>query len=178
MGGERTNEVIAQTIAKCLDNEITNIHVIMLFVTFEAGINPNDIKAMEIFLDMFGGNGVKICLCITHADNHDIKWQRTRVEELHRFEATKHLIETENMEILFMGCAGSTHNIRTEDELLKQYKKVYLMRRKMLETIFSATERVQLSSLNVAKQNFSQCELCRSPFYCCEAFAGRSGGQL
>merc|ERR1712137_1486631 len=87
MGGERTNEVIAQTIAKCLNNEITNIHVIMLFVTFEAGINPNDIKAMEIFLDMFGGGGVKICLCITHADNHDVKWRQTRVDELHRFES-------------------------------------------------------------------------------------------
>jgi len=155
-GGERTNEVIAQTIAKCLDNEITNIHVIMLFVTFEAGINPNDIKAMEIFLDMFGGGGVKICLCITHADNHDVKWQRTRKEELHKFEATKRLIETENMEILFMGCVGSTHNIHTEDELLKQYKKVYLMRRKMLQCIFDASARVQLSTLNVAKQKVDE----------------------
>jgi len=150
-GGERTNEVIAQTIAKCLDNEITNIHVIMLFVTFEAGINPNDIKAMEIFLDMFGGGGVKICLCITRADMHDVKWQRTRKEELHRYEITKRLIERENMEILFMGCMNDTYNYRTAEELLIQYKKVYLMRRKMLQVLFAAHDRVQLSSLNVAK---------------------------
>jgi len=51
---ERTNEAITETIAKCLENEITNLNVIILFVTFEAGINPQDIESMKIFLNMFG----------------------------------------------------------------------------------------------------------------------------
>merc|ERR1712137_353723 len=76
--------------------------------------NPNDIKAMQIFLDMFGGSNLKICLCITHADGHDNDWQITRKEELMKYKATKDMIEKEGMEVIFMGCVGSLHNITTK----------------------------------------------------------------
>merc|ERR1712137_960401 len=44
-GEERTNEVIKNTISQCLENEITHIHAIIMFVTFEAGINQEDVQA-------------------------------------------------------------------------------------------------------------------------------------
>jgi len=155
-GSERTNEAIKKTIAKCLEHEITNIHIIILFVTFEAGINPNDIKAMQIFLDMFGGSNLKICLCITHADGHDNDWQITRKEELMKYKATKEMIEKEGMEVIFMGCVGSLHNITTKGQLERLYKRVYLMRRNLLKHIFQAENRVQLDTLNVISDDVAK----------------------
>jgi len=151
-GGERTNEVIAQTISKCLEHEITNINVIIMFGTFEAGINRDDIKAMEIFLDMFGGSNVKIALCITHADKHDDDWQEMRRLELNKLKLMKELIEKENMAILFMGCVGKSYiNVNSDQDLLELYMRIYLMRREMLQMIFSAENRVQLVQMNIAK---------------------------
>merc|ERR1712137_1031336 len=50
-GEERTNEVIKNTISQCLENEITHIHAIIMFVTFEAGINREDIQANKRLRD-------------------------------------------------------------------------------------------------------------------------------
>eukprot|EP00300_Choanocystis_sp_HF-7_P000605 c10504_g1_i1.p1 GENE.c10504_g1_i1~~c10504_g1_i1.p1 ORF type:complete len:377 (+),score=25.65 c10504_g1_i1:56-1186(+) len=157
---ERTNEAIAQTISRCLEHEITHVHVIVMFATFEAGINKEDIKAMEIFLGMFGGCNIKIALCITHADKHDQEWQDTRKKELMNYPAMKDLIEKEHMEIIFMGCAGKNYvGIETEKALLQVHQKIYLMRRKMLKMIFDSEQRVQLVDTKVAKNKIKALEI-------------------
>jgi hypothetical protein len=154
---ERTNEVIAQTIAKCLENEITNIHCIILFATFEAGINPNDIEAMKVFLDMFGGCGVSVCLCITHADKHSDQWREVIKSQLTKHEELSALIEKEKMPILFMGCVDTKDKVHKDvDDLLYDYKTVYQMRKELLDLIFAAKEKKLLNQMNVAKRKIDQ----------------------
>jgi len=153
----RTTEVIARTIGKCLENEITGIHCIIMFITFEAGINAQDIAAMKVFLGMFGGSGVKVALCITHADKHNDSWKEAIETQLRKIPELSDLIENEKMEILFMGCVDTENRQYTQDEDLRDdYLAVYEMRKKMLEFIFSAKDRFPLNQMNVARQKIEQ----------------------
>lgn len=52
------------------------------------------------------------------------------------------------MEIIFMGCCNITPDITTEQDALHLFKRVYLMRRKLLNIISEASVRVQLTSIN------------------------------
>ena len=154
---ERTNEAILTTIAKCLEHEITSINAIVIFVAFETGINPNDIAAMQLFLNMFGGSGVKIALCITRADNHNKEWRAMRIAELKKHEVIAQLIDEEKMEIFFMGCVDPRcGNYATEKDLLRGYKNVYNMRAKLLQFIFDANESVQLNKMKIAQNKINQ----------------------
>jgi GTPase SAR1 family protein len=150
---ERTNEVIAQTIAKCLENEITNIHCIIMFLTFEAGINRDDIEAMKLFLDMFGGAGVSVALCVTHADKHSDEWRENIRDQLLKHKELSELIDKEKMSILFMGCVDlKDKQYYDEETLMDDYISVYNMRKEMLEFIFAAKEKKMLNQMNVAKK--------------------------
>jgi len=150
---ERTNEVIASTIAKCLENEITNIHCIIMFVTFEAGINRDDIDAMKLFLEMFGGSGVSVALCVTHADKHSDSWRKDILQQIHQHSDLSQLIEKENMQVYFMGCVHVKDKIYSNaDELQEDFVNIYEMRKEMLQFIFSAKEKRMLNQMNVAKK--------------------------
>jgi len=154
---ERSNEMISQTIAKCLENEITNINGIILFSTFEAGINQQDILAMKIFLDMFGGCGVSVCLCITHADKHTEKWCESIKSELTQHKELAPLIEREKMPILFMGCVNYNDKVYTSaDDLLDDWKSVYGWRKELLDWIFAANNRKNLTQMNISKKKIEE----------------------
>jgi len=149
--------VIAQTIGKCLENEITNIHCIIMFATFEAGINRDDIEAMKVFLDMFGGCGVSVCFCITHADKHTDEWRKDKRDQLLRHPELSALIEKEKMAIVFMGCVDTKDKIyNNEEDLSEDYKMVYEMRKNLLDIIFAAREKKMLNQMNVAKKKIEE----------------------
>lgn len=159
---ERTNEVIAQTITKCLENEITNIHCIILFLTFEAGINRDDIAAMKLFLEMFGGCGVSVALCVTHADKHNDTWRKSIREQLLQHPELSELVKQESMQILFMGCVDTKDRTYFDEDTLKDdYLSVYEMRKEMLELVFAAREKKLLNQMNVAKKKIEavQCAM-------------------
>jgi len=154
---ERTNEVIAQTIARCLENEITNIHCMIMFVTFEAGINRDDIESMKLFLDLFGGSGVSVALCVTHADKHADSWRNSIKEQILRHPELSILLEKEKMPIMFMGCVDTTDKLySSEEDLTEDYKNVYEMRKDMLQFIFAAKEKKPLNQMKVAKKKIEQ----------------------
>lgn len=153
---KRTNEVLAETIAKCLENEITVIHCIILFLTFEAGVNRDDIDAMKLFLDMFGGSGVSVALCVTHADKHTDDWKEDIKKQLTQHEELSVLIDREKMPIVFMGCVNTKDKHYREDtELLEDYKSIYNMRESMLQLIFLASQKRLLTETNLAKKQIA-----------------------
>jgi len=153
MEQKRPNEVIASTIATCLENEITNIHCIVMFATFEAGINRDDIESMKVFLDMFGGSGVSVALCVTHADKHGVGWRQEIRDELMLHPDLAALVEEEKMAIHFMGCVNVDDRPYYDEEQMKEdYVSVYKMRQDMLEFIFGAKEKKMLNEMNVARK--------------------------
>lgn len=153
----RTNEQIQGIISKCLEHEITGVHAVILFASFETGINPEDLAALETFLEMFGGSGVRIGLCITRADRHNATWRRERQKEIMQHEKLKEMITRENIEVLFLGCVEATGAAvqLTEDQLWNAYRNVYQMRKQVLEFIFDAKTRVPLTQMGVAKNKIA-----------------------
>eukprot|EP00698_Gefionella_okellyi_P026138 TRINITY_DN986_c0_g1_i1.p1 TRINITY_DN986_c0_g1~~TRINITY_DN986_c0_g1_i1.p1 ORF type:complete len:383 (+),score=104.20 TRINITY_DN986_c0_g1_i1:56-1204(+) len=156
----RDDEVICETIAKCLENEITYMNVIILFASFEAGINPHDILAMQKFLALFGESNVKIALCITRADAHNRAWRDELVAQLNQQADLSRMIEKEKMEIMFMGCVEPGNSrYDTEDKLLQGYVNVYNMRSKLLDFIFEASTRSQIKRMKVTTTKLSDMKL-------------------
>jgi len=134
-------------------DEITHINCIIMFLTFEAGINRDDIEAMKLFLNMFSGTDVTVALCVTHADKHSNSWRESIKEQLTKHHELSALIDREKMAILFMGCVDTLGKSYTDDSVLQEdYVSVYNMRKEMLEVIFSAQQKSMLNQMNVAKK--------------------------
>jgi len=138
-----------------------------MFLTFEAGTNRDDIKAMKLFLNMFSGTNVAVALCVTHADKHSNSWSELIKEQLTKHHELSALINSEKMAILFMGCVDTLDKSFMDDSVLQDdYVSVYNMRKEMLEVIFSAKEK----SMNVAKkieQVENMMTLIQLSFYFC-----------
>ena len=106
---------------------------------------------------MFGGSGVTVCLCITHADKHSDDWRESIHAQLLKHPELSMLIEKENMPIVFMGCVDTKDKIyRNEEELEEDYISIYNMRKELLEIIFGAKEKRLLNQMNVAKKKVEQ----------------------
>jgi len=146
----RTDEEITRMIGQCLDNEITHLHVIVMFCTFEVGISTEDIESIKLFLQMFGGSGVTICLCVTRADRHNPEWRAQRKTEIMKHDELASLITENNMKVMFMGCVDIKGvPFREKDDLHDAYVDTYEMRKELLTMIFEANTRTQLSDMNV-----------------------------
>ena len=50
----RSNEVILQSIEKCINHEITKFHLVCFAFSMTAGIQADDIKALELFKSFLG----------------------------------------------------------------------------------------------------------------------------
>jgi len=112
---------------------------------------------MEVFLVMFGGSNVSVCFCITHADKHTQAWREKTKEQLLRHPDLKAIIEKEKMDIVFMGCVDTHDKVYiSETQLEEDYKKVYQMRKNLLEIIFDAKEKKMLNQMNVARKKIEE----------------------
>jgi len=127
-----------------------------MFATFEAGINRDDIASMKLFLDMFGGCGVKVALVISHADKHGEPWRDSLKDQIMRHGELSQMITEEKMEIYFIGCVD-VHDKQFSDpeDLEEAYKDVYTMRADILTFIFGAKEKKMLNEMNVTRVKIS-----------------------
>ena len=65
----RDDEKILETIKYCLRNEITKINVLLIFVSFDIGMNTEDVVTIKTFFDKFDNGEIKICIVITRAED-------------------------------------------------------------------------------------------------------------
>jgi len=154
---ERSNEVLAQTIKMCLQNDVDGIHCIILFLTFEAGSSRDLTSSMELFLDLFSGADIPVALCVTHADQHSDSWRLSVTQQFMQHPKLSILIEAKKISILFMGCVDTIGKHYTDPQQLEEdYVSVYNMRKEFLEFIFVANQKVLLSQMNVARKKIQQ----------------------
>ncbi len=153
----RSNDIIEDIIGKCLENEITGINLILLFASFETGINPQDIDSIKIFLKLFGGSGVSIALVITRADKHNRAWRESRRKEIMEHNELSELLKNENIKIFFMGCVDESSSVNMNERQLKRaYRNVYRMREELLKFIFEAEKRVPIINMGIAQNKIAQ----------------------
>jgi len=172
----RTNDSIISTISKCLENEITKLNCVMMFASFDAGVDENDVESIKIFAKLFGKRsipassssssaaaaasvsavpsksetGLRIALCITRSDKHDAKWCKGIAEQVMRHPQLAPIIKENDIKILFMGCieplGGGFYNF---DHLFKGYSRIYFLRKNVLEFIINSPDQVKLLELDL-----------------------------
>lgn len=144
----RTNEMILNVISQCAQNEITKIHCVIMFASFETGINPNDVEAIQLFSKIF--NGATVVLCITRSESKPETWKRKIIKELMSYEKLKGLLSDD--QVYFMGCFDSnTSELTRKDDIFECYKRVYQMRNQLINKVLNCKDPVQIRGLEIYK---------------------------
>lgn len=148
----RNDKVIMRAIEYCLKNEITKIHALLIFISFELGVNSDDLDSFASFIKQFGHPDIKIALCITRAEDKSQKWKDDMVSQLRQHDYFSGILEQKNIEIKFIGCVDREKMQTTSslEDLRRMYAHVYQMRLDLLRFIFSADKEVPLFHLPMA----------------------------
>jgi hypothetical protein len=175
-GKGRDNRFIRQCINKCLENEITRVHCVLIFLTVQGGINVQDVESIETFLADFGSKDIRTCLVITHAEDFSQERMNKVVKELNEYPRACKLLQEHQVHILFSGCVDP-EKYTVEQDLARAYKKVYKMREAVLQTIFEApSEGAKLIDLPVVPRAQDEAiELART---CRDFLSGMLQGKL
>jgi GTP-binding protein EngB required for normal cell division len=150
----RSNDDILKLINDCQRNEITKLHCAIIFANFEAGINSEDIKSIELFQEKF--NGVEIYLCITKCELKPSEFMKRLLDEL-----TKKLT-IKRANILFTGCVNLKDTGYNNSEVEKVYHRVGRMRELIFEKIFRCDKFYNVRDLILKNDGIKHLEkLCK-----------------
>lgn len=156
----RPDKVILDTIKFCVRNEISKLHCLFLFASFNNGINPSDIAAIELFLGHFYHENLKVAVVITRSEEYDDTRKENLVNELKMHVYYSRILAKRNVTVLFMGCVDKDMiSNRSMEYLENAYLHVYQMRKKMLEFIFSAEHPVQMNQLPLNRKEIEDCKI-------------------
>lgn len=147
-GKARTNSSLLGMIRKCLRQEVSAVHCMIILVTVSAGIFSEDLSSIEILLRSFSLNTqLTTVLCISRAENFTLQDKDHFRKELCA-SSLGPLLEQHRVLIRFSGCVcPSSPQYASKDQLLLAYKKVYTMRKELLEIIFGCETPVYIASL-------------------------------
>eukprot|EP01126_Amoeba_proteus_P036826 TRINITY_DN3764_c0_g2_i1.p1 TRINITY_DN3764_c0_g2~~TRINITY_DN3764_c0_g2_i1.p1 ORF type:complete len:526 (-),score=114.25 TRINITY_DN3764_c0_g2_i1:85-1662(-) len=137
----RTNEQLKGIIKKCIEWEFTRIHLIVIAITVETGVNKEDIEAITQFSEMFGDVAKKIVLLITRSEGYSEKEKRdfiSQFDDLPQLKTLKNVLDLEGG-ILFSGCLASRH-LSSELNAKTNLARVMVMRNKFYSLLFSKGE--------------------------------------
>ncbi len=149
-GTPRNDQVILDTIKFCLINEITKINLLLIFVSFELGVNSQDTECFKQYFENFYHENIVVGICITRMENKTEDFKKHLVEQLkqHSFFAEK--LRLPNVKVLFMGCASESDlESFTKIQVSRTYKKVAKMREALFETIIDVEHQVPLMDLPI-----------------------------
>jgi len=152
----RSNEKIGELIVECLNHEVTYLNMVVLFLTIAGSVNSREVDSIELFMKMFGGSGIPVILCITHADDHNKNKRDQIIDEIKRYPRLAEYFKTtpENpnpqLEILFMGCVDYIHrDIHDPRVMAEKYTEVEQWRNLFIKRIFAAETGTLLQKTNI-----------------------------
>lgn len=138
----RSDNAILDTIKYCLKNEITRIHTLFIFASFEQRITILDKEAFKLYLDMFYNDQINIAFCITRSEGQDEEWKSKIVSDLTIDDYFKDLLQKPNVNIFFTGCVSNPRVATASDmrTLFGYYNEIYNMRRDIVKFVFSSND--------------------------------------
>jgi len=151
----QTDDEILKSIQSCLKHEITKLNVLLIFVSFEIGINQDDIECFKQYYDKFYHTSVRIIICISRSEGKSEAWKKKIVSELSEHDFFRQWIEKANVVVCFMGCVDkdAIDACESDKALIGKYQKVYNLRSLLLKHIFDAEIQVSLLDLPLSKGN-------------------------
>ena len=145
----RTNEVILDLIKKCVDREITKINHVYFVMSIESGLNPQDIKAFDLFSQLFIGMEDKLSIILSRAQTVMPENYNHFIEQFKTIPELKKIYDIVQGRIFFAGAAQN--NSMYDMNLIR--KNVYHQRSKLFEHIIQQTEWYNVKQLKVYTDN-------------------------
>lgn len=111
---KRSNEIIMDTITKCIDLEITKVHHVYFVMTIQDGLNQQDIEAFNLFTQLFVGAASKISIIISRAQELTPEEESEYVEQFKTVPALQKMYNEIEGRIFFLGAAQKSRFVNME----------------------------------------------------------------
>eukprot|EP00485_Elphidium_margaritaceum_P020953 CAMPEP_0202715504 /NCGR_PEP_ID=MMETSP1385-20130828/90815_1 /ASSEMBLY_ACC=CAM_ASM_000861 /TAXON_ID=933848 /ORGANISM="Elphidium margaritaceum" /LENGTH=307 /DNA_ID=CAMNT_0049376785 /DNA_START=1 /DNA_END=921 /DNA_ORIENTATION=+ len=163
----RTNEVILDVIKKCIDMEITKLHHVYFVMSALRGLAEEDLKAFDLFSELFLGMEQKISVILSFAQeiteedyDHYIDQFKNKVPELRR------MYEKIDGRIFFLGAAKKSKMANMS--MLRE--NVHKQRAVLFEHIIQQKQTYNVKQLKLYQDNLSLIQKVRETLAeCCES---------
>jgi len=145
----RTDEEITDVITTLMKMEITKVHVVLLFCSVQATIEPSDINAMKLLIKHFGTK-IQMAVCITRAENYSHKKRKKIKEELYLHKDMKEILKSSQDFLFFIGAIDASMSLG-EKIYKKMLKNTSKDRNKLLEFLMLCDTPMSVSDLDFVK---------------------------
>jgi len=150
-GTSRDNEALEEVVLKCMNAEITKINAIFFVVAYgSAGINPQDIDALERFLRLFDGAQKHVHVLITKSEKLSPEDKDNIEREFRKYPKMENLLSAINSKIYFM---GAVEDSEFQNGLVDSFKlalpNVLNLRQILFLDIFKMTTYFELNALKM-----------------------------
>jgi GTP-binding protein EngB required for normal cell division len=147
----RDNETILQTIAMCINMEITKFHVICFCVSLTSGINKEDITSLELLIDYLGKETSKnSCLVITHCESKTEKQRDKLRGELVQDLYFKKIAPFFELGILFSGSINRDDFNLGNESVYEQFFTISDYRAALIKLFLSVKEPLPIAQLRIS----------------------------
>lgn len=152
VGTSRDNDELEAVVLKCMNAEITKIHAIFFVIAYgSSGINPQDIEALERFINLFNGAQKNVHLLVTRCEGLSPVQKQDVKDELVNFPGFKDLIKLISKDIYFLGAVEQAEMDNCfVDAFKSKLTNVISMRDELFDGIFQMNEPFDLNALQIS----------------------------
>ncbi|CAF4547397.1 unnamed protein product [Rotaria socialis] len=136
--GIRDNHAILTTIETCANMEITSFNVICFCVAITVGINGEDVKAIELFVDFLGNEiSSNSCLIVTHCESKTQRQLNLIKKELEEDKFFKKIAPFFKLGIFFSGSINHDNYSNGNECILDEYVTISEYRTHLIKVFTS-----------------------------------------
>lgn len=150
----RDNGQIMKTIERCINLEITKFHLICFAFSMPAGIQSDDIDALELFISYLGPElSRNSCLVITRCESKTDQQKENLKNELLsdlQFKRVAHYFERG---IFFTGSINCDDYLNASSAIVNQYLNVLEFRKELLHEFSKNCDPFQISESFIGEVN-------------------------
>jgi len=134
---ERDDKELKNIISKCVELEVTKIHMIFFVCSFEGGIGAEDVQAMLQFMQLFEGAENKMALLITRSETYSFTDQEELKKQIRKTKELEEVLNKVGERIFFSGAMQKVHYDRgATSTVVDNLNNILLMRTKMYNYLF------------------------------------------
>jgi GTP-binding protein EngB required for normal cell division len=152
----RDNDMILKTIGFCINMEIAKFHAICFVVSLTAGINQEDIMALELLIDYFGPEASNnSCLIITHCETTGETQRNKLKKELMEDSHFKKVAPFFKLGVFFSGSLNRDDCDRGLESVYHQYNAVSVYREILIELFLKIGTPIPIDKMAATSRKFA-----------------------
>jgi len=133
----KDNMQLKNIISKCVELEVTKIHMIFFVFSLECGISAEDVEIMIMFMQLFEAAENKMALLISNSEDYSLRKQENIKSEITRTREMKEVLSKVGDRIFFSGVLQKTHYDRGSTiNVIDKLNNILLMRTKFYNYLF------------------------------------------